>query len=147
LLSKETKDPFMRTIIERFVRGESGVTAYSLIAGATVLIGVGAWVVATTPRVVASTQINPLEMMANAKNLPTSLATAQNVPATSAQPPAAGGAAGNAKQPPTQSHNGAKHDKKMYLQAKSTHKHKRLKAAPVVSIAVPDLTQRSGAGT
>jgi len=38
------------------------------------LIGVGAWVVASSPRVAASTQISvsPLEMMANAKDLPTS---------------------------------------------------------------------------
>jgi hypothetical protein len=75
LLGKETKDPFMRTLVERFVRGESGVTAYGLIAAALVLIGVGAWVVAPA-RVVDSTQINPLEMMANAKVLPTSLAMA-----------------------------------------------------------------------
>ena len=58
----------MRTLVERFVRGESGVTAYGLIAAALVLIGVGAWVVAPA-RVVDSTQINPLEMMANAKVL------------------------------------------------------------------------------
>ena len=62
----------MRTLVERFVRGESGVTAYSLIAAALVLIGVGAWVVAAAPRVVDSTQINPIEMMANAKDLRTS---------------------------------------------------------------------------
>jgi hypothetical protein len=55
LLSKDAKDLFMRTLVERFVRGESGAIA---------------------PRVVDSTQINPLEMMANAKDLPTSLATA-----------------------------------------------------------------------
>jgi len=67
----------MRTLIERFVRGESGVTAYGLIAAAALmLIGVGVWVVASTPRVVAPAQINPLEMMANAKDLPTSLAMA-----------------------------------------------------------------------
>jgi len=58
LLSKETKDLFMRTLIERFVRGESGVTAYGLIAAAALmLIGVGVWVVAPTPRVVAPAQI------------------------------------------------------------------------------------------
>jgi Flp pilus assembly pilin Flp len=34
----------MRTLVERFVRGESGVTAYGLIAAALMLIGVGAWV-------------------------------------------------------------------------------------------------------
>jgi hypothetical protein len=82
LLSKDTKDLFMRTLIERFVRGESGVTAYGLIAAAALmLIGVGVWVVAPTPRVVAPALINPLEMMANAKDLPTSLAMAQNGPA------------------------------------------------------------------
>jgi hypothetical protein len=61
-------------LIKRFMRGESGVTAYGLIAAALMLIGVAAWVVATTPPVVASTQIgiNPLEMMANAGKLPNS---------------------------------------------------------------------------
>jgi Flp pilus assembly pilin Flp len=39
----------MRTLVGRFVRGESGVTAYGLIAAALVLIGVGAWVVAPAP--------------------------------------------------------------------------------------------------
>jgi hypothetical protein len=60
-------------LIKRFMRGESGVTVYGLIAAALMLIGVAAWVVATTPPVVASTQIgiNPLEMMANAGDLPT----------------------------------------------------------------------------
>jgi hypothetical protein len=139
----------MRTLIERFVRGASGVTAYSLIAAALMLIGVGAWVVATAPRVVARTQINPLEMMANAKDLPTLLATAQNGPSTGAQPPAAGGAAGNPATPEPKfqtgtSHHGTKHYRKMYMSANSTHKHKQLKRAPEVSIAVPDLTQRSG---
>ena len=52
------------------MRGESGVAAYSLVAAVLMLIGAGAWVVATAPRVVASTQINPLEMMANVKDLP-----------------------------------------------------------------------------
>jgi len=137
----------MRTLVERFVRGESGVTAYSLIAAALVLIGVGAWVVALAPRVVASTQINPLEMMANAKDLPTSLAMAQNGPATGAQPPAAGGAAGNPAAPGpfqtgTRSHYDTKHHRKMYMSAKSIHKHKQLKPTP----AFPDLTQSSGAG-
>jgi hypothetical protein len=138
----------MRTLIERFVRGESGVTAYGLIAAALMLIGVGAWVVATAPRVVPSAQINPLEMMANAKDLPTSLAMAQSGPATGAQPPAAGGAAGSPTAPGpkfqtgTRSHYGTKHHRKMYMSAKSIHKHKQLKPAP----AVPDLTQRSGAG-
>jgi len=143
----------MRTLVERFVRGESGVTAYGLIAAALMLIGVGAWVVATAPRVVASTQINPLEMMANAKDQPTSLAMAQNGPATGAQSPTAGSAAGNPAAPGpnlqttgTRSHYGPKHHRKLYMSAKSTHKHKQLKPAPEVSIAFPDLTQRSGAG-
>jgi hypothetical protein len=152
LLSKETKDLFMRTLIESFVRGESGVTAYGLIAAAgLMLIGVGVWVVAPTRRVVAPAQINPLEMMANAKDLPTSLAMAQNGPATGVQPPPADGAAGPAAPGPkfqtdTRSHYGTKHHRKMYMSAKSTHKHKQLKPAPQVSVAVPDLTQRSGAG-
>jgi len=70
----------MQALINRFVRGESGVTVYGLIAAALMLIGVGAWVTATAPRVVASTQIgnNPLQMMANAKDLP-----AQNYDAVS----------------------------------------------------------------
>jgi hypothetical protein len=148
LLSKDTKDLFMRTLIERFVRGESGVTAYGLIAAAALmLIGVGVWVVAPAPRVVAPAQINPLEMMANAKDLPTSLAMAQNAAATGAQPSAVGGAAGNPAAPGlefqtgTRSHYGTKHHRKIYMSAKSIHKHKPLKPAP----AVPDLTQRSGA--
>jgi hypothetical protein len=139
----------MRTLIERFVRGESGVIAYGLIAAALMLIGVGARVVAPAPRVVvASAQINPLEMMANAKDLPTSPAMAQNAPATGAQPPAAGGAAGNPAAPGpkfqtgTRFHYGTKQHRKMYMSAKSSHKHRQLKPAP----AVPDLTQRSGAG-
>ncbi|MGB3744200.1 MAG: hypothetical protein WBD11_06675 [Xanthobacteraceae bacterium] len=137
----------MRTLVERFVRGESGVTAYGLIAAALVLIGVGAWVVAPA-RVVDSTQINPLEMMANAKVLPTSLAMAQNGPATGAQPPAAGSAAGNPASPGptfqtgTRSDYDTKHHRKMYMSAKSIHKHKQLKPTP----AFPDLTQRFGAG-
>ncbi len=143
----------MQPLIKRFVRGEFGVTAYGLIAAALMLIGVGAWVVATAPgRVVASTQINPLEMMANAKDLPTSLAMAQNGPATGVQSHTAGGAAGNPAAPGpnlqtgTRSHYGTKHHRKMYMSAKSTHKHKQLKPAPEVSIAVPDLAQRSWAG-
>jgi cytoskeletal protein RodZ len=141
----------MRTLVERFVRGESGVTAYGLAAAALMLIGVGAWVVASAPRVVASPQINPLEMMANAKDLPSS-APAQNSPATSAQRPAAGSAAGNPSPPGpklqtvTRSHNDTKHHTKMHMSAKSTHKHKQPKSARVVSVAVPDLTQRSGLG-
>jgi hypothetical protein len=73
LLSKRRKDLFMQALISRFVRRESGVTAYGLIAAALMLIGVGAWVVATAPRVVASPQIgiDPLQMMANAGDLPT----------------------------------------------------------------------------
>ena len=140
----------MRTLIERLVRGESGVTAYGLIAAAALmLIGVGVWVVTPTPRVVAPAQINPLEMMANAKDLPTSLAMAQNGPPTGVQPPAADGAASNLApklQTGTRSHNGTKHPRKMYMSAKSAHKHKQLKPTPQVSIAVPDPTQRSGAG-
>jgi Flp pilus assembly pilin Flp len=137
----------MRTVVERFVRGESGVTAYGLIAAALVLIGVGAWAVALAPRVVASTQINPLEMMANAKDLPTSRAMAQNGPATGAQPPAAGGAAGNPAAPGpfqtgTRSHYDTKHHRKMYMSAKSIHQHKQLRPTP----AFLDLTQRSEAG-
>lgn len=64
----------MQALISRFVRRESGVTAYGLIAAALTLIGVGVWIVATAPRVVASPQIeiNPLQMMGNAGNLPTS---------------------------------------------------------------------------
>ena len=64
----------MQALIKRFVRGESGVTAYGLIAAALMLIGVWAWNVATAPRVVASTEIgnNPLQMMANAGDMPTS---------------------------------------------------------------------------
>ena len=143
----------MRTLIERFVRGESGVTAYGLIAAAALmLIGVGVWVVAPTPRVVAPAQINPLEMMANAKDLPASPAMAQNGPATGAQLPTDGGATGNRAVPRPnlqmgmRSHYGTKHDRKLYLSAKSTHKHRQLRPAPEVSVAVPDLTQRSGAG-
>jgi hypothetical protein len=141
----------MRTLIERFVRGQSGVTAYGLTAAVLMLIGVGAWVVASTPRVVASPQINPLEMMANAKDLPTSLASAQSGPATS-QPPAAGGAAGNRaalgpkSQTGTRSHDDTKRHGKISMSATSTHKHKQPKPAPKVSVAVPDLTQRSGLG-
>jgi hypothetical protein len=140
----------MRTLIERFMRGQSDVTAYGLIAAVLMLIGVGAWVVASAPRVVASPQINPLEMMANAKDLPTSLASAQSGPATGVQPPAAGGAAGNraALGPNVQTgtRSDTKHHRKMSMSATSTHKHKRPKPAREVSVAVPDLTQRSGLG-
>jgi len=64
----------MQALIKRLVRGESGITAYGLIAAALMLAGVEAWVVATAPRVVASTQVvvDPFEMMANARDLPTS---------------------------------------------------------------------------
>jgi hypothetical protein len=142
----------MRALIERFVRGQSGVTAYGLIAAVLMLIGVGAWVVASTPRVVASPQINPLEMMANAKDLPTSLASAQSGPATGVQPPAAGGAAANRaalgpkSQTDTRSHDDTRRHRKISMSATSTHKHKQPKPAPKVSVAVPDLTQRSGLG-
>jgi Flp pilus assembly pilin Flp len=153
LAIKETKDLFMRTLIERFVNGESGLTAYGLIAAALMLIGVGTWGVATAPHVVVSKQINPLEMMANAKDVPTSPPTiAQNGSATGAQPPAVGGAAGNPATPgpkfqtATRSHYGTKLHRKTSMSAKSTHKHKQLKLASGVSVAVPDLTQRSGAG-
>jgi hypothetical protein len=149
LLNEETKDLFMQTLIKRFVRGEFGVTAYGLIAAALMLIGVGAWVVAAAPRrVVASTQIDPLEMMANAKSLPTPLAMAQNGPATFVSSPSAGGATGNPAAPGptlqtgTRYHYGTKHHhRKMYMSAKSTHKHK---PAPAVRLAFPDLTHRSG---
>ena len=142
----------MRALIERFVRGESGVTAYGLTAAAALmLIGVGAWVVAPAPRVAAPAQINPLEMMASAKDLPTSLAMAQNGPATGVQPPAADGAAGNRAPEPkfqtdARSHYGTKHHRKLYMSAKSIQKHKQLRPAPQVSIAIPDLTQTSSAG-
>jgi hypothetical protein len=39
----------MRTSIERFVRGESSVITYGLIAAVLLLIGVGAWAVAPAP--------------------------------------------------------------------------------------------------
>ena len=44
----------------------------SMFAAALVLIGVGAWTVTTNQRVAASTPagIDPLQMMANAKDLP-----------------------------------------------------------------------------
>jgi Flp pilus assembly pilin Flp len=63
----------MQASIKRFVRGKSGVTAYGLVAAVLMLIGVGGWVVATAAPYVVSTQIgiNPLEMMANATDLPT----------------------------------------------------------------------------
>ncbi len=48
-------------------------SAYGLMAAALVLIAVGAWSVGTAPRVVASQiGINPLQMMANAGDLPSS---------------------------------------------------------------------------
>jgi hypothetical protein len=124
----------MRALFERFVRGESGLTAYGLIAAALMLIGVGAWVVVPAHRVVVP-QINPLEMMANAKDLPASLAIANGPPATGARPPA-----GNSVAPgPTFQ---TEHHRKMYMSAKSVHKHKQLKPAH----ASPGLTQRSVAG-
>jgi len=116
----------MQAFIKRFVSGESGVTAYCLIATALMLIGVGAWLVATAPRVVASTQINPLEMMANAKDLP--LATAQDGSAAAAQSRTAVGASGK----PSAS-GGTKHHKKMHMSSNSTHKHKQLEPFPQVS--------------
>jgi len=44
----------------------------SIFAAALVLVAVGAWAVATTPRVVASTPvgIDPFQMMTTAKDLP-----------------------------------------------------------------------------
>ena len=66
----------MRTLLSRFGRSESGVTAigYGLSAAALMLIGVVAWMVTTAPRVAASTQVgvNPLQMMADANHLPAS---------------------------------------------------------------------------
>jgi hypothetical protein len=58
-------------LIKRFLKGGSGVTVYGLTAAALMLIGVAGWIFA--PPVVASpqTRINPLEMMANAGDLPT----------------------------------------------------------------------------
>ena len=114
----------MQTLIKRFVRGESGVTAYGLIAAALMLIGVGAWVIVTAPRVVASTQINPLEMMVNAKNLPTSLVVLESDPETGAQSLAA--AANRVGSQPnlqtaTRSHGGTKHQRKIYMSAKRTY--------------------------
>jgi hypothetical protein len=44
----------------------------SMLAAALILIAVGAWAVATTPHVVASTpaRIDPHQMMTNARDLP-----------------------------------------------------------------------------
>ena len=134
-MGEETKNLFMQTLTKRFVRGESGVTAYGLIAAALMLIGVGAWVVATTPRVVASTQIDPLAMMANARNLPSLPEMGQNSPATGAQSPTAGGPPGRNLQTGTRSHHGTKQQRKIHMSAKSTHKNKQLEPAPEVSIA------------
>jgi Flp pilus assembly pilin Flp len=74
LVSKERKGLFMQALVKRFASGESGVTPYGLIAAALMVVGLGTWVVATAPRVVARTQIgiNPLQMMVSAKDLPTS---------------------------------------------------------------------------
>ena len=131
----------MQAIIKRFVSGESGVTAYGLTAAALMLIGVGAWLVATAPRVVASTPIDPLEMMANAKDLPSSLATPQNGSVAAAQPRTAVGAPGNPaasglnSQTSARSHDGTKHHKKMHMSVNSTHKHKQLE--PVAQVSNP----------
>jgi hypothetical protein len=62
----------MQALTNLFVRAESGITAYGLIGAALILIGVAAWVVAASPGVAASTQINQLEIMANANDAPTS---------------------------------------------------------------------------
>jgi len=118
------------------------------MGAALILIGVGAWVVAPAHRAVVSAQINPLEMMANAKDLPTSLATAQNGPAPDSQSPAACSATGNPAAPGRAfqtdglPHYDTKHQRKMYMSAKSIHKHKQLRPAP----AFPDLTQRWSGG-
>jgi hypothetical protein len=141
----------MQTLIKGFVRGEFDVTAYGLIAAAIMLIGVGTWVIAAAPRhVVASPQINPLEMMANAKSLATPVAVAQNVPATFVPSSPAGGATGNPAVPGPNPQTGTRshtkhHPRKIYMSAKSTHKHKPLKPAAAVRVAFPDLTHRSGA--
>jgi hypothetical protein len=75
LLSKQRKDLLMQALIKPVVRN-SGPKAigYSVIGGVLMLIGVGAWAVASSPRVAASTPIavSPLQMMADAKDLPTS---------------------------------------------------------------------------
>jgi hypothetical protein len=44
----------------------------SMFAAALILIAVGAWAIATTPRVVASTpaSIDPFQIMTNARDLP-----------------------------------------------------------------------------
>jgi hypothetical protein len=61
----------------------------------------------------------------------TSLAMAQSGPATGAQPPVAGGAAGNPAAPgsniqtSTRSHHAMKHHKNMHMAAKS-HQHKKM---------------------
>jgi Flp pilus assembly pilin Flp len=140
-----TNKRIMQRLIERFVRGEAGLTAYALIAGALMSIGVGTWVVATGPRVATSAQINPLEMMANAKDLPSSVGVAQNSAATAVQPPAAVGAAANPAAPGPKfktSHHGTKHHRK----TSSSHKHKQVRPAREARVATPDLTQRSGLG-
>jgi Flp pilus assembly pilin Flp len=62
----------MQALPKHFVRSESGVTAYGLIAAPLILVGVAAWIVATAPGVAASTQINQLGFMANANDAPTS---------------------------------------------------------------------------
>jgi hypothetical protein len=126
----------MQTFIKRFVAGESGVSAYGLIAAALLLIGVGAWSVATAPRVVASTQIDPLEMMANARDLPST----QNGAGMGTQSATSGRAARNvaaakvALQTSAWPHDGNNHHGKLYMSAKSTHKHKQSEPAPQVII-------------
>jgi len=135
----------MRALIDRLVRSETGLTACGLVAAALMVVGVGAWLVAPIHHVVASAQINPLEMMANAKDLPTSFAMASSPPAMGARPPAAGAMAGNpgASGPTFQTGNyGARHHASIYMSAKSIHKHKQLKRAAVF----PDLTQRPATG-
>src|SRR5215469_12036122 len=105
----------MQTFIKRFVKDEPSVTAYGLIAAALMLIGIGAWVVASAPRVVASSQINPLEMMANARDLPSSPGMAQSGPAAVAQSRIAGVGPGHPAnfQTGTRSDGGTKHHRKV----------------------------------
>jgi hypothetical protein len=65
----------MQALVERVVRREFGVIEYGLIAAAlTMLIGVGMWAVVAAPTAAIATQIgvDPLEIMANAKDLPPS---------------------------------------------------------------------------
>lgn len=67
----------------------------------------------------------------------TSLAMAQNGPATGGEPPVAGGAAGNPAttgpdylRPATPSHHATRRHKKLYMSAKGIHHKGALKTAP-----------------